>query len=147
MCNAHTSMHRILDTCLSLSLGVNDSLDSAMDVRWQRLCRKGVLEIREQTAGQHGGHIHLLYMYLYRLQINMDYKQKKNLLYSTILLRMRPEYFIISFLKSSSSFLLCLAERVWIQLARKGKPDHLHVSKLCLHYTMLQNDTINYLTP
>lgn len=59
MCNAHTGMRRIPDTCLSLE--VNDSLVSVMDVRWQRLCQKGVLEIREQPAGQHGGRNHKLY--------------------------------------------------------------------------------------
>lgn len=99
MCNARTRMRRILDTCLSLE--VNDPLDSVMDVRWQRLCLKGVLEIREQASGQHGGRNHKLY--------------------SNYIIRYEVRKFPISFRNSSSSFLLYLAARVWIQLAGKSK--------------------------
>jgi hypothetical protein len=68
MCNAQTGMRRIPDTCLYLE--VNDPLDSVMDVRWQRSCRKGVLEIREETAGQHGGRNHKLYSnYIIRYEV------------------------------------------------------------------------------
>jgi hypothetical protein len=101
MCNAQAGMRRIADTCLSLE--VNDSLDSVMDVRWQRLCRKRVLEIREQTAGQHGGRNHKLY--------------------SNDIIRYEVKKFPLNFRNSSSPSLLHLAERVWIQLAGKSKPE------------------------
>jgi hypothetical protein len=101
-CNAQAGMRRIPDTCLYL--GVNDSLDSVMGVRWQWLCRKGVLEIREQIAGQHGGRNHPPH--------------------SNDIVRYEIKNCLVSFRNGSSSVLLRSCDTVWIQLARKYKPLH-----------------------